>query len=72
MYWIVVIAGFAAMRFHEVKGHWPLLKAKKHSSVAESDMTSRTPSADGVFMNDKKAANVSVKPSSARTLSDSD
>lgn len=29
VYWIVVIAGFLAMRFHENNGHWPLMKAKE-------------------------------------------
>jgi high-affinity iron transporter len=29
LYWIAVISGFLAMRYKEVKGHWPLIKAKK-------------------------------------------
>ncbi|KAK0634672.1 iron permease FTR1/Fip1/EfeU [Bombardia bombarda] len=29
LYWLFVIAVLITMRFHEVKGHWPLLKAKK-------------------------------------------
>lgn len=29
LYWIAVISGFLAMRYKEVKGHWPLVKAKK-------------------------------------------
>lgn len=28
LYWVAVIAGFIAMRYKEVKGHWPLMKAK--------------------------------------------
>jgi len=26
VYWIFVILGFLAMRYREVKGHWPLMK----------------------------------------------
>ena len=35
VYWIVVIVSFVVMRYHEVKGHWPLLgsKAKNFGSV---------------------------------------
>jgi high-affinity iron transporter len=40
IYWILVIAGFLAMRYHEIRGHWPLMKAKK---VVESN---GTPSAE--------------------------
>lgn len=29
VYWIVVIAGFLVMRYKEVKGHWPFMKARK-------------------------------------------
>lgn len=29
LYWIVVIAMFGAMRYNELHGHWPLMKAKK-------------------------------------------
>ncbi|KAJ2893587.1 hypothetical protein MKZ38_008436 [Zalerion maritima] len=35
VYWIVVILGFIAMRYKEVKGHWPLRKAKEAPAVAE-------------------------------------
>jgi high-affinity iron transporter len=36
MYWVAVIAGFLAMRYNEVHGHWPLLKAKKAKVDTES------------------------------------
>lgn len=29
VYWIVVIAGFLALRYHENNGHWPLMQAKE-------------------------------------------
>jgi high-affinity iron transporter len=31
MYWAAVIITFLAMRYNEVKGHWPLMKPKKGS-----------------------------------------
>ena len=34
VYWIVVMLWFVAMRYREVKGHWPFLKAKKSSAAA--------------------------------------
>lgn len=33
LYWIAVISGFLAMRYKEVKGHWPLMKAKKQTQM---------------------------------------
>lgn len=28
LYWLAVMLGFFAMRYQEVKGHWPLMKPK--------------------------------------------
>lgn len=28
LYWIAVMLGFISMRYQEVNGHWPLMKAK--------------------------------------------
>jgi high-affinity iron transporter len=28
LYWLAVIIAFVVMRYNEVKGHWPLMKAK--------------------------------------------
>lgn len=39
--------GFFAMRYHEVKGHWPLMKAKKQSPEEESDVHSAASSGHG-------------------------
>ncbi|KAI1110156.1 iron permease FTR1/Fip1/EfeU [Nemania sp. NC0429] len=36
LYWIAVITSLAVMRYREVKGHWPLVGAKKGSVVTES------------------------------------
>ncbi|KAJ3950700.1 high-affinity iron permease [Colletotrichum fioriniae] len=33
VYWIFVIGCFLLMRFHETKGHWPLMKAKAPREV---------------------------------------
>jgi high-affinity iron transporter len=40
LYWIAVISGFLAMRYKEVKGHWPLGKAKKQPVM--EDLQSKT------------------------------
>ncbi|KAI1845414.1 hypothetical protein JX265_005275 [Neoarthrinium moseri] len=32
VYWIFVMAGFFVMRFREVKGHWPFMRAKSSST----------------------------------------
>lgn len=32
-YWIAVILGFLALRYKEVKGHWPLMKAKERKTT---------------------------------------
>lgn len=29
LYWIAVVAMFFSMRYNELHGHWPLMKAKK-------------------------------------------
>jgi len=39
VYWIVVIAGFSALRYNEKKGHWPLMKAK-NTVLVDSEVTS--------------------------------
>jgi high-affinity iron transporter len=38
IYWIAVISGFLTMRYKEVKGHWPLLKAKKHPVIEDQQL----------------------------------
>jgi high-affinity iron transporter len=43
LYWAFVILGFLAMRYHETRGHWPLLKKKakpEESLRTESDSES--------------------------------
>lgn len=42
LYWIAVISGFLAMRYKEVKGHWPFMKAKKQPIM--KDLQSKTSS----------------------------
>lgn len=36
VYWITVIAGFALLRYNEVKGHLPFMKAKKSTGAIET------------------------------------
>lgn len=37
LYWVFVMTMFLSMRYHEVKGHWPLMKAKE-DSVVETEL----------------------------------
>lgn len=73
VYWITVILAFLVMRYHEVKGHWPLIPAKKAndagSTKVESDRSSETGSGSdtGVFV-EKKGVAVTTAP--VRTISD--
>jgi high-affinity iron transporter len=39
LYWLVVISTFFAMRFREVKGHWPLMKPKNKSTLFGDDLS---------------------------------
>jgi len=59
VYWIAIITGFALMRFKEVKGHWPLLKAKK----SETDLERMSSGDASVGYAEKKPAEtVAVEP----------
>lgn len=40
LYWIAVISGFLAMRYKEVKGYWPLMKAKRQPLMGKHSKTS--------------------------------
>ncbi|KAL1877541.1 hypothetical protein VTK73DRAFT_8599 [Phialemonium thermophilum] len=42
LYWLVVIAGFVAMRYREVKGHWPLLRSKQPIAQDSNSQQSAT------------------------------
>jgi hypothetical protein len=37
----MVIVYFFAMRFHERRGHWPLMKAQKSPVISSSDLSSQ-------------------------------
>lgn len=37
LYWVTVIIAFLAMRYNEVKGHWPLLKSKQPKPELRTD-----------------------------------
>jgi high-affinity iron transporter len=40
IYWILVIASFLTMRYHEVRGHWPLMRPQNPSRVESNDVDS--------------------------------
>lgn len=67
LYWLVVICGFLAMRYNEVKGHWPLMKAKTPTAaaVAESDRQSNS---SGVLETNNEKTHV-VRTAPARSIS---
>lgn len=58
VYWIFVIACFLVMRFREVKGHWPFMKAKaKSSAQSEQDAHSdHSGSAEGKGLDPREKA----------------
>jgi high-affinity iron transporter len=35
LYWLIVIGAFLAMRYNEVKGHWPFIAAKNRALESE-------------------------------------
>lgn len=39
IYWIFVMIGFGCMRYHELKGHWPLMKGKVSRKAAATEST---------------------------------
>ncbi|KAI1376014.1 iron permease FTR1 [Hypoxylon crocopeplum] len=41
VYWIAVMIALAVMRYREVKGHWPLMKAKESSATPLVDQPSQ-------------------------------
>lgn len=65
-YWIVIIITFLTMRFYEVKGHWPMMKAKPlapdthHQDITESGAITNNNKADTVYnVQEDPARNVS-------------
>lgn len=56
LYWLFVMAGFVVMRFREVKGHWPFMKAKP---ATPSDSGSET-NVPGKGVITEKTTNVSA------------
>lgn len=66
LYWLVVMAGFASMRYQEVKGHWPLMKPKSkpqdtlsHDHRSESGL-SAAEGGNGKIAATEKSAEVAV------------
>lgn len=63
MYWIAVILGFFAMRYHELKGHWPLMKPKH--KIAGSRSSSQGSGSEFDAEGDKNKFAVLEQPTSA-------
>lgn len=54
LYWLAVIVGFVALRYREVKGRWPFMKAKKGVEVGSDRSESGSGSqAGGVAYQEK-------------------
>ena len=58
LYWICVMFAFFTMRYHEVNGHWPLLKPK--AAVVDSEVEDQSIS--------KSASREEDKPAAAKTV----
>jgi high-affinity iron transporter len=58
VYWIAVITAVLAIRYYEVRGHWPLMKASKAQEAEDSEERSGSDSdgntSDGVLTYGKK------------------
>ncbi len=54
LYWLAVMLAFITMRYHEVKGHWPLMKPK---AVVDSEVEDQSFS---------KSASAEDKPAGAK------
>jgi high-affinity iron transporter len=62
-YWIAVVVAVLAIRYYEVRGHWPLMKSKKAKSVEESsDGEERNVSQGSVEMEKKEGVEVRTAP----------
>ena len=57
-----MILGFLAMRFHEVKGHWPLLKPK---TAVHDNSSPKAASEEGVSTEAKGNATVTEQHNGA-------
>ena len=57
VYWIAVMLGFFTMRYHEVEGHWPLMRAKKPVVQTEPEAALQS-GAGGIVTNENLTMNV--------------
>lgn len=67
MYWISVIVTFLAMRYNEVKGHWPFMKPKKRSAESTPMQESDSASDPAQLSDEEKAMHVDVTEVSLNT-----
>jgi len=74
MYWIAIICMFLAMRYNEVKGHWPLMKPKKASinekNYARSHTSGSQTNESGIFESKDEKTAETVRELPTRTISD--
>jgi high-affinity iron transporter len=72
VYWIAVIAGFFAMRYREVKGHWPLMKTKRANEADEeqsnSNVRASSEGSDGGIFADKEKGDLLERPLSTQEI----
>jgi high-affinity iron transporter len=72
VYWIAVVAGFFAMRYREVKGHWPLTKTKRANKADEeqpnSNVRASSEGSDGGISADKGRGDVLERPLSMQEI----
>ena len=48
------------MRYHEVKGHWPLMRTKKSKTVTEEMAYENADGGDGISVSDEAGAGVAA------------
>lgn len=71
IYWIFVILMFFAMRYNEVKGHWPLMKAKKVERAQSPHSGKGSETESGVFEAAKgEKVQTAITPVPAQTISE--
>jgi high-affinity iron transporter len=70
-YWIAVIVAVFAIRYYEVRGHWPLMKPSKAKSIGESSVGDETTNASQAVVELEKKEGVEVHTAPVREIHDS-
>ena len=53
LYWIAVMVSFASLRYYEMRGHWPFLKAKAKAVDDETGEEDSSVQSEGVLVDEK-------------------